>query len=256
MSRRLLAATLVLTLLSWLGALAQPMPDEQGRPEWPRRGQAPNDHNAIHRCCQPGAFSFPVATHLVPANTPCGGEHSCCIRPGPQGSPNLSSPSGNRRPAAEAVDSLESEKSTRNSRLAFGDSGFATVRPYSALALPSPPSLMEFTGALLTALNRWQKNEFYRRRPTSMRYKVPLSSLPWQHAASAKDAKETAPCCAGKDRQVLREGRQDVGEGLRRQVRPGTRRAVAPATKQDNGEELLRWKAVPHDRTDHAAPGH
>jgi len=172
MSRRLLAATLVLTLLSWLGALAQPMPDEQGRPEWPRRGQAPNDHNAIHRCCQPGAFSFPVATHLVPANMPCGGEHSCCIRPGPQGSPNLSSPSGNRRPAAEAVDSLESEKSTRNSRLAFGDSGFATVRPYSALALPSPPSLMEFTGAPLTALNRWQKTEFYRRRPTSMRYKV------------------------------------------------------------------------------------
>jgi len=136
MSRRLLAATLVLTLLSWLGALAQPMPHEHGKASVAATAPAAHDHNAIHRCCQPPrAFSFPVAMlPLVPANMPCGGEHSCCIRPGPQNSPNLPSTTGNRRPAAEAVDSLQSENSAPNATLAFGAFRFATVRPYSAFS--------------------------------------------------------------------------------------------------------------------------
>jgi hypothetical protein len=135
MSRRLLAATLVLTLLSWLGALAQPRPDEHGDAGVAATAPAAHDQNAIHRCCQPaGASSFPVAMPLVPANMPCGGEDSCCIRPGPQNSPNRPSTTGNRRPAAEAVDSLQSENSARNSRFVFGAFRFTTIRPYSAFS--------------------------------------------------------------------------------------------------------------------------
>jgi hypothetical protein len=135
MSRQLLAAALVLTLLSWLGALAQPRPDEPGNVSVAATVPVAHDHNAIHRCCHPpGAFSFPVAMPLVPANMLCGGEHSCGIRPGPQNSPNLPSATGNRRPAAAAVDSLQSENSARNSRFAFGAFRFATVRPYSAFS--------------------------------------------------------------------------------------------------------------------------
>ena len=45
-------------------------------------------------------------------------------------------------------------------------------------------------------------------------------------------------------RQVLRDGRQDVCELLRRQAQHGPDGLLLRQRKQDNGQELLRWRAV------------
>ena len=85
-----MAALLLLTMVSWVGSFAQVSPTSDGAKNESQRTSL-GAHSA-HDCC--GSLQIlptkPVLP-LKPASMPCGDEHPCCVRPGPQTTPNLPS---------------------------------------------------------------------------------------------------------------------------------------------------------------------
>src|ERR1700746_4028065 len=97
MIRQLVAALLML-MLCGVGAFAQPLSVERLAV-----AQAPSAHDdtSSHKCCHSSSTpNFEIAKSLPPVSMPCGGEHPCCVRPGPANFAEVPSTEGQQRPDA------------------------------------------------------------------------------------------------------------------------------------------------------------
>jgi hypothetical protein len=93
-----MAALLLLTMVSWVGSFAQ-VSSAADRARDVSQGTSSSAHHA-HDCC--GSLRTLLKKPALPVNPvsmPCGDEHPCCVRPGPQTTPNLPSVFGYQKVA-------------------------------------------------------------------------------------------------------------------------------------------------------------
>jgi len=101
MRSRPMAAFLVLMMVSWVGSFAQTA--DTSVQTSPVAQSTPDGHHT-HNCCGPlGAFLVRPTLPEKPAGMPCGDEHPCCVRPGPQNTPNLPSSCGQQESSEGSV---------------------------------------------------------------------------------------------------------------------------------------------------------
>ena len=124
-----MAALLLLTMVSWVGSFAQAS-GTPGRAQEVSQGTSSSIHHAHDGCGSLRTLLTKPALPVNPASMPCGDEHPCCVRPGPQTTPNLPSTFGQAKlriacfallptSSEEANIAFEQEHRVPPSRLAF-----------------------------------------------------------------------------------------------------------------------------------------
>src|SRR5689334_11928515 len=99
--QRTAIAVLLILALSGAGALTRATDSKTvnarstGKPS-----PASHVHPAMnHQCCHPAvAPQIEVSLPAEPPGMPCGGQHSCCLRPGPANSPEVPTTLSRQRP--------------------------------------------------------------------------------------------------------------------------------------------------------------
>src|ERR1700675_2631679 len=125
--RRRLVAVLVMLAVSATGVLARSGLAGRGPVERPATQRI-----HVHQCCHPD-LAPKIDTPPSPENMPCGGHHSCCLRPGPGNVANV--------PALTGLHRLRVYRSTGasvcavqvGSRTASGTACAVDFQPYAAL---------------------------------------------------------------------------------------------------------------------------
>jgi hypothetical protein len=127
MLRRLLAALLTVTLLSWL-SIAMTV-EATGPPATPAHS---HHHGGSDPCCSvSNALAIHQSVPIVPQDAPCGNGH-CCFRPGPENPPDLPDTARSQRPSIGVIAVVSGERSAPDS-IAITDAAQRRVshHPYS-----------------------------------------------------------------------------------------------------------------------------
>ena len=95
MYRKFIAALLML-IVSGTGALAQSL----ALPPQPMATLSHDHAGPAHQCCHSPGQTVGIALPPMPANMPCGNQHSCCLRPAPGNSSSLPSTGTQQRPGS------------------------------------------------------------------------------------------------------------------------------------------------------------
>ena len=104
--QRTAIAVLLIVALSAAGALAQtidsPIVNDQSTEK-----PSPVSHvqpAMSHRCCHSAAAPrIEINLPPLPSGLPCGGQHSCCLRPAPANSPEIPTTLGQQRPGVNSA---------------------------------------------------------------------------------------------------------------------------------------------------------
>jgi hypothetical protein len=132
MRSRFMVSLLVLAFVSRISVLA-PKAWADRRPTTGLQTSAQHTHANVYPCCAPPVAFVLTDAPPTPSGMPCGGQHSCCVRPGPSHVPDMPTTRGNQRPEARLLAKMGDERDEMDSVCSHCDPAHES-RPYSALS--------------------------------------------------------------------------------------------------------------------------
>jgi len=135
--KRTAIAVLLIFALSGAGALARAIdsPTVNGRSAG-KGSPMSHIHPAMnHQCChQAAAPRIEISLPAEPSGMPCGGQHSCCLRPGPVNSPEVLTTLGLQRPGLNRTVSVADAPRDASSSLPTNSKSDTDFLPKPALS--------------------------------------------------------------------------------------------------------------------------